>query len=74
MAQRDKLRKIQEEKRQEELKEFQSKTETKSSLFAELKKMDDETKSTMKNTKEAMDLERRRNMMRKAHEDAKKDT
>jgi hypothetical protein len=36
--------------------------------------MDDETKSTMKNTKEAMDLERRRNMMRKAHEDAKKDT
>lgn len=39
-AQRDQLRKAQEAKRQEELAEFQAKTETKSDLFAELKSMD----------------------------------
>jgi hypothetical protein len=39
-AQRDQLRKAQEEKRQQELQEFQAKTETKSDLFAELKSMD----------------------------------
>ena len=40
LAQRDKLRQAQEEKRRQELEEFQKRTETKSELFAELKKMD----------------------------------
>ena len=39
-AQRDALRKAQEEKRQKELADFNVKTETKSDLFSELKKMD----------------------------------
>lgn len=39
-AQRDALRKVQEEKRQKELADFNVKTETKSDLFTELKNMD----------------------------------
>lgn len=39
-AQRDLLRKQKEEKRQAELQEFKQKTETKESLFEELKQMD----------------------------------
>ena len=40
LAQRDALRKEEEKKREEQLVEFNSKTETKEDLFTELKKMD----------------------------------
>ena len=40
LAQRDLLRKQKEEKRQSELTEFKAKTETKESLFHELKNLD----------------------------------
>lgn len=45
IAQRDALRKAKEEKRQNELSEFKAKTETKDDLFAELKRMDEQTKN-----------------------------
>ena len=44
MAQREKLREAQELKRKQELEEFNQKTETKSDLFSELKKMDNNMK------------------------------
>lgn len=73
-ANRDKLRKIQEDKRQQELEEFKSKTETKSDLFNELKKMDDNMKSNISSMKKDVDNERRLEMFRKAREDTKKES
>lgn len=74
MAQRDKLRKIQQEKREQELVEFNKKTETKSDLFSELKKMDENVKANLNKVKEDRDNERRLEMFRKAREDAKKES
>ena len=61
LAQRDLLRKAKEQKRQEELADFNKKTETKSELFAELKKMDEQTKEKQSE----LENERRKEMYRK---------
>ena len=65
LAQRDLLRKQKEDKRQEELAMFQKKTETKEDLFAELKKMDANTKSK---ADEEAENAKRKEMFRKARE------
>jgi len=65
LAQRDALRKVKEEKRKEQLEEFNSKTETKEDLFAELKKMDDNIEVKKKEKENKQRLE----MMRKARAD-----
>ena len=51
LAQRDLLRKAKEQERQEELEEFNKKTETKSDLFAELKRMDENMKKNVNEVK-----------------------
>jgi hypothetical protein len=51
LAQRDLLRKAKEHKRQEELEEFNKKTETKTDLFAELKRMDENMKNHVNEVK-----------------------
>lgn len=66
LAQRDLLRKQKEAKRQEELKEFKAKTETKEDLFSELKKMDDNLGAKKQDDAEA---QRRLEQYRKLRKD-----
>lgn len=65
LAQRDAIRKAKEEKRKEQLEEFNAKTETKEDLFAELKKMDASLEQKRKEKEQKQRLE----MMRKARAD-----
>ena len=73
-AQRDQLRKAQEAKRQEELAEFQAKTETKSDLFAELKSMDANLKRDQEQMRAKVEEDQRRlEMYRKLRADMKEE-
>ena len=68
IAQRDALRKAKEDKRQQELTEFNAKTETKDNLFSELKKMDNQLQEKQKNKDE--ENKKKLEMFRKARADA----
>ena len=70
-AQRDALRKAQEEKRQKELEDFNGKTETKSDLFQELKRMDANLKQ--ETAKKAEEDKRKLEMYRKVRADMEQD-
>lgn len=72
-AQRDALRKQKEEKRKEQLQEFNAKTETKEDLFSELKKMDQQVDAKRKEKQEKENQERRLEMMRKARSDVEQE-
>lgn len=71
LAQRDRLRQIQDEKRKQELEDFNKKTETKSDLFSELKKIDETVKADFNRTKADVENERRLEMFRKARSEVK---
>ena len=74
LAQRDKLREAQELKRKQELEEFNQKTETKSDLFSELKKMDANLKDKQEEIKKKEeDNARRLEQFRKARMDLAKE-
>lgn len=73
LAQRDRLRQIQDEKRKQELEDFNKKTETKSDLFSELKKIDESVKADFNKAKIDVENERRLEMFRKARSDVKKE-
>ena len=73
LAQRDLLRKMKEQKYQEELTDFNSKTETKGDLFGELSKMDKEMKVKQEEEKKNLDNKRKMDIMRKARQDAEND-
>ena len=66
LAQRDLLRKVKEQKRQEELETFNAKTETKGDLFNELSRMDNELKSKQDEEKKDIENKRKMDIMRKA--------
>lgn len=70
LAQRDLLRKQKEDKRQEELKAFNAKTETKEGLFNELKNIDAQIDEKKKKKDEEADAQRRKEIMKKARQDA----
>lgn len=72
-AQRDKLRQIQQQNREEELQAFKEKTQTKSDLFSELKKIDEAAKENFNKFKED-ENSRRLEMFRKARNDVKKES